>query len=146
MRLQATRFQLDTRGKPNVAPDSRPASSSSRHDRHDLNPVFLPRPRSGVGGLDVRQRICRDSHYYSASSPHSVVPIRRHRDHLWRIFRRLNRGLREFTETLLRAKRVFDARLSTFCFRLEQSKTGRHYFSRTRELIQTWGFRLPHTS
>src|SRR5690606_19763649 len=40
----------------NVPPYVLPASSSSRHDRYNLNPCPTLAPGSGVGGLDVRLR------------------------------------------------------------------------------------------
>jgi hypothetical protein len=39
-----------------VTPNAWPASSSRRYGRYNLIPVFQPRPRSGVGGLDVRPK------------------------------------------------------------------------------------------
>ena len=45
---------LNQNAEQDVTPNACPASSSSHHDRSNLNPVFHPRPRSGVGGLDVR--------------------------------------------------------------------------------------------
>ena len=41
-------------GYQDVAPNACPASSSSRHDRSNINPQSKLRPRSGVRGLDVR--------------------------------------------------------------------------------------------
>jgi len=35
-----------------LTPDTPPGSS--RHDRYNISPEFNSRPRSGVGGLDVR--------------------------------------------------------------------------------------------
>ncbi len=40
-----------------TSPNACPASNSSFQGRYNLNPVFHPRPRSGLGGLDVRQRM-----------------------------------------------------------------------------------------
>ena len=50
-----SRRHTKQRSEQGVTPNACPASSSSRYDRYNLNPVFHPRPRSGVGGLDVRQ-------------------------------------------------------------------------------------------
>lgn len=58
-----------------VIADARPASGSSHHDHYNLNPVFHPRPRSGVGG-QWDATLHPPTAALSVTSPHSMKLFR----------------------------------------------------------------------